>query len=222
MLCASTHPIMVANNIPSEQRFILKNISWQTYESMLADMGEDRSARLTYDRGILEIMTPLLFHEHWNRVLERLIFVLGEELNLDIFPLGSTTLKRSDLHLGAEPDSSYIIRNEATFKSQGLINLNGDLAPDLVIEIDLAGSVLNKFQIYATLGISEMWVYSGGVLNIYQLLDGEYLQCHNSPTFAQLPLMGIPKFLEDSQKMGVMGVTRNFRQWVQIMLGSNR
>ncbi|HLO87193.1 MAG TPA: Uma2 family endonuclease, partial [Nostocaceae cyanobacterium] len=81
---------MITNNTPSEHRVVLENISWHTYESMLADIGEDRSYRLTYDQGTLEIITPLLFHEHWNRVLERLIFVLAEELNLDIFPLGST------------------------------------------------------------------------------------------------------------------------------------
>jgi Uma2 family endonuclease len=189
---------------------------------MLTDIGDDRSYRLTYNQGTLEIVTPFLFHEHWNRILERLIFVLAEELNLDIFPIGSTTLKRPDLKLSAEPDSSYFIRNETTIKNRGVIDLNGNLVPDLAVEIETIDSSLNKFHIYAGLGVSELWIYSDGLLNIYQLLDGEYIQCHNSPTFAQLPLMGVPKFLEESQKIGVMGVTKNFRQWVRIMLGSNR
>ena len=45
--------------------------------------------------------------------------------------------------------------------------------------------------------------------------EGEYLQCNNSPTFAQLPLTEIPQFLEESQRIGVMGMTRNFRNWVR-------
>jgi hypothetical protein len=73
---------------------------------MLAEMGNDRASRMAYDRGTLEIMTPLLPHEHWKCVLKLLIFVLGEELNLEIFPTGSTTLKRKDLRRGAEPESS--------------------------------------------------------------------------------------------------------------------
>ncbi len=68
---------MVTTRIPSESRVVLRNISRQTFETMLAEMGEDRASRLTYDRGTLEIMTPLLPHQYWNRLIEYLIFVLG-------------------------------------------------------------------------------------------------------------------------------------------------
>ncbi len=77
---------MVTTRAASEQRAVLRNISWQTFETMLAEMGEDRASRITYDQGMLEIMTPLMPHEHWNCLLKMLIFVLGEELNLEIFP----------------------------------------------------------------------------------------------------------------------------------------
>jgi Uma2 family endonuclease len=206
---------MVTTRTASEQRVVLRNISWQTFEIMLTDMGEDRVSRMTYDQGILEIMTPLLSHEHWNRLIERLIFVLGEELNLEIFPAGSTTFKREDLRRGAEPDSSYYIQNERLVRNKTEINLNNDPPPDLVVEVDLTNSSLDKFQIYASLGISELWRYDEGVLQIYQLQEGEYLECNNSPTFAQLPLTEIPQFLEESQRIGVMGMTRNFRNWVR-------
>jgi Uma2 family endonuclease len=206
---------MVTTRTASEQRVVLRNISWQTFEIMLTDMGEDRVSRMTYDQGILEIMTPLLSHEHWNRLIERLIFVIGEELNLEIFPAGSTTFKRSDLRRGAEPDSSYYIQNERLVRNKTEINLNNDPPPDLVVEVDLTNSSLDKFQIYASLGIPELWGYDEGVLQIYQLQEGEYLECNNSPTFAQLPLTEIPQFLEESQRIGVMGMTRNFRNWVR-------
>ncbi|NDJ25856.1 Uma2 family endonuclease [Nostoc sp. B(2019)] len=206
---------MVTTRTASEQRVVLRNISWQTFETMLADMGEDRASRMTYDQGTLEIMTPLLPHEHWNRLIERLIFVIGEELNLEIFPAGSTTLKRKDLRRGAEPDSSYYIRNEALVRNKSAIDLNNDPAPDLVVEIDLTSSSLNRFDIYASLGVVELWRYEESVLQIYQLQQGQYILCNNSPTFAQLPLIEIPRFLEESQRIGVMGMTRNFRNWVR-------
>jgi Uma2 family endonuclease len=206
---------MVSTRTPSAQMVVLKNISWQTFETIIADMGEDRTSRLTYDQGILEIMTPLLPHEYWNRLIERLIFVLGEELNLEIFPAGSTTLKRKDLLRGAEPDSSYYIQNEARVRNKSEIDLNSDPPPDLVVEIDLTSSSLDKLQIYASLGVSELWRYEEGVLRIYQLQQGQYVECSDSSTFAKLPLIEIARFLEESQRIGVMGMTKNFRNWVK-------
>jgi hypothetical protein len=43
-----------------EQRVILQDISWHCFEYLLSELGETRAARLTYDRGVLEIMTPLI------------------------------------------------------------------------------------------------------------------------------------------------------------------
>jgi Uma2 family endonuclease len=206
---------MVTTHAASEQRVLLRNISWQTFLTILADMGEEPAARLTYDQGMLEIMTPLFPHEYWNRLIERLIFVLGEELNLEIIPAGSTTLKREDLRRGAEPDSSYYIANEALVRNKADIDLSSDPAPDLVVEIDLTSSSLNRFEIYASLGVGELWRYDDGVLYIYQLQAGQYVECSYSPTFAQLPLVEIPRFLQESQRMGVMGMTRQFREWVR-------
>lgn len=210
----------------SEERVLLRNITWQTFASILTDTGEAGAPRLTYERKTLEIVMPNLLHEHWNRLIELLIFVLAEELNLEIFPLGSLTLKRQDLQIGVIPDSCYYIYSEGAKKEIPNLAANLDqqntLLPNLVVEIDLDSSSLDKFPLYAALGVLELWRYDRGILHIYQLLDGEYIQCHNSPIFAQLPLIGVPKFLEESQKLGVIGVVRNFRQWVRIMLGINK
>ena len=69
-------------------RFLLKNISWQTYEALLKDLESQRGIRLTYDRGLLEIMTPLAPHERNSRLIGRLIEALTEELNIEICSLG--------------------------------------------------------------------------------------------------------------------------------------
>jgi len=212
----------------STERVLLRNISWQTFEGVLSDMGEDGASRLTYGQKTMEIIVPNLFHEYWNRLIEFFIFVLAEELSLDILPLGSVTLKRQDLQIGIVPDSCYYVYHEGYRKKifpsspNPSFDLQENIVPNLVVEIDLDDSSLDKFPIYSALGVAELWRYNQGILHIYQLLDGEYIQCHNSPLFAQLPLIGVPKFLEESQKLGVMGVVRNFRQWVRIMLGSNK
>ena len=101
---------MVTTVTLAETRTVLENISWQTFKSMLADMGSERKNRLAYDNGILEIMSPYKAHENPNRLIEGFIVVMCEELGLEINRTGSTTLTRDDLEKGGEPDSSYYIQ----------------------------------------------------------------------------------------------------------------
>lgn len=108
--------IQKSNNTPSdgvsalEVGFVvLHNVSWQTYQALLADMGEHRATRLAYDRGILEIKMPSKLHELINRLLERIITTLTEELGMNVLPLGSTTFNREPQ--GVEPDSCFYIQN---------------------------------------------------------------------------------------------------------------
>ncbi|MBC1257561.1 Uma2 family endonuclease, partial [Trichormus variabilis V5] len=100
---------MVITQPPAETRTLLKNISWQTFKAILADMGNERNSRFAYDRGIVEIMTPLMPHENFNRLIEGFIIVLCEEFSLEVKSTGSLTLTRDDLEKGGEPDSSYYI-----------------------------------------------------------------------------------------------------------------
>lgn len=79
----------------------LSGISWQTYETLLKELS-DRRLRLTYNRGNLEIMAPSPEHELGKEVLGRFVETLAEELEVQIYPLGSTTFKRPELS-GAEP-----------------------------------------------------------------------------------------------------------------------
>lgn len=104
---------MVTTRVIAEQRVVFHHISWQTFKAMLTEIGEDRTSRLIYDQGTLEIITPLMSHEQSNRLIERLIYVLVEEMGLNLVTTGSTTLERPDLERGAEPDSSYYIQNES-------------------------------------------------------------------------------------------------------------
>lgn len=115
---------MVITSTLVEQRVLLKNISWQLFESLLLEMGEQRSTQLAYYKGNLELMTPLWEHENSNRLIERLISTLVEELNLEFNPGGSVTLKRSHRSVGKEPDSCYYIQNEARVRGKTTIDCN--------------------------------------------------------------------------------------------------
>lgn len=61
---------------------LLEDISWQTYESLLKDFEESPGMRLTFDRGRLEIMTPLPPHESHKKLIGRLVETVTEEINI--------------------------------------------------------------------------------------------------------------------------------------------
>jgi Uma2 family endonuclease len=45
------------------QQLLLADVSWQQFENILTDLGEHRSARVSYSHGYLEILVPLPEHE---------------------------------------------------------------------------------------------------------------------------------------------------------------
>lgn len=210
---------MVTTATPAEQRVLLQNISWQTFKTMLAEMGSDRAFRLAYAQGTVEIMTPLMPHENSNRLIEVFVGVLCEELGLEIKRTGSLTMTRDDLERGAEPDSSYYIQNEYLVRDLEDIDLASSPPPDLVMEVEYYRSKINKFQLYASMGVPEFWRYNGSVLRIYTLESGQYLERDTSPTFAPVPVTEIPRFIKESRNVGEIAITRAFRVWVRHYLG---
>src|SRR6185437_9713240 len=85
----------------SERSMLLTNIAWKSYEKLLEAFGERRNPRLIYDRGDLEIMPPISNeHEFDAEFLSQSIAVLADEMDLDLCPGGSFTMKRKDLDRG--------------------------------------------------------------------------------------------------------------------------
>ncbi len=209
---------MATTSTPAEQRTLLLNISWQTFKTLLAEMGSERVTRLAYDSGIVEIMTPLMPHENSNRFIEGLVIVLCEELGLEVKRTGSLTLTRDDLERGSEPDSSYYIQNESLVRDKGNIDLATDPPPDLVLEVEYSRPKIDQLQLYALMGIPEFWRYNGSVLRIYRLESGQYVESSDSPTFTPIAVTEIPRFIKESRKVGEMTCTRNFRNWIRQQL----
>src|SRR6478672_2086260 len=207
--------MVMTSTAPAEQRVLLQNISWQLFESVLNAMGEDNHNRISYYQGKLEFMSPLWVHENSNRLIERLIVTFLEELNFEYDLAGSLTLKREDMAVGKEPDSSYYIQNEAQVQGKNKIDLTEDPPPDLVLEIDITSSSLNQLAIYADLGVPEVWRYDGNALQFYQLQNKQYLECDRSPTFPILSPNKVIEFLEECQTLGLVTAVRQLRTWIK-------
>ena len=202
-------------SVIAEERVVLNNISWETFEQLLIESGDNRNTRFHYLDGMLEIMSPLSRHEGSNRFIESLISAIADELDLNLRKLGSLTMKRRDLQAGGEPDSCYYLQNEPLVRQKQEIDLATDPPPDLVLEVDITSPSSRRLPIYANLGVPELWKYNGLTLQYYLLQDGNYVPVDQSPTFPWLPPSIILKFLEIRFEIGETKAIRQFRTWVR-------
>lgn len=200
---------------PPEQRAILRSVSWETYEHLLADHTDSSAPRFTYDRGVLEIMSPSPEHERVNRRLAQLVLAVAEEIGSEAEDLGSTTFRREELERGFEPDSCFYIQNEKKVRGKSRIDLSADPPPDLVIEIDITSPSLNKLPIYADLGVPEVWRYDGERVEILRLEGGEYASAAESPALPPLTGDAISRFVKESRTLGRTAWLRKVREWVR-------
>jgi Uma2 family endonuclease len=198
-----------------EKRVQLHNVGWDAYEAILAALGEKRSARLTYYKGTLEIMSPLEAHDNRKEVVGDFIKVLVDESDfIGIKSMGSTTLKYPQLKAGAEPDQCYYIANEPRVRGK-TVDLKTDPPPDLVLEVDITHTDINKTELYAEMGVPEFWRYNGKTLTILCLRNGVYEVVEVSPTFPWVSKEQLYKFLQDCAQVGEKQAKKNFRDWLQ-------
>lgn len=198
-----------------EQRVLLDNISWETYERLLAER-DSAGTRFTYDNGVLEIMVVYVGHENPNRTLASLVEIVAEETGRDLYAAGEMTHKRADLKKGFEPDSCYYLDDHAdAVRGRQELDVAIDPPADLVIEVDITRSSLNKFPISAAIGIPEVWRYDGERLRMYRLDAGEYREIATSVALPPLTAVQATVFLQDCQKMKRMAWLRKVREWVR-------
>lgn len=200
------------------QQILLQGISWSTYQALVMDLELEPGKRLTYDRGALEIRSPLPIHERYKSLLARLVEVVTEEMEIEIASLGSTTWSREDQLKGLEADECFYIANESIIRGRSDIDLRIDPPPDLVIEVDITSSSIPRLPIYQALGVPEIWRYDGEAFEILGLTDQGY--CPQATSIA-LPLLNreeILLFLHLSSSLGETSLIRRYREWIRAQL----
>ncbi|NES65582.1 MAG: Uma2 family endonuclease [Okeania sp. SIO2D1] len=104
--------------VPPGQQVLLKDVSWQDFEGILADLGESHNLRIAYENNTLEIVAPLPEHESAKVIIADLLKVLMQKLKIYFLPLGSTTFKNELMQQGIEPDDCFYIKNEAKVRGK--------------------------------------------------------------------------------------------------------
>ena len=161
-------------------------------------------------------MTLTHEHESYGEILSRLVYALTEELNLPVKGGGSTTFRRRRRKRGLEPDACWWITSEPQVRGKTVINLAKDPPPDLALEIDITHSSLDRLQIYAALGVPEVWRLENKTLVCHLLgSDGRYTTSRTGRAFPNLVVADVGGFLAFLGQMDENGVVRQFRAWVR-------
>ncbi|QOV89168.1 Uma2 family endonuclease [Humisphaera borealis] len=203
--------------VDSVEHVLLDRVSWSKYEELLAEFESRPSVKLTFDRGRLEIMSPLAEHESFAELLGRLIELMSLERRVPIVPLGSTTFHDEVKTGGLEPDKSYYIANAPAIRGiRGPFDPKIHPAPDLAIEVDITSRSVAREPIYSALGVPELWrVTFDGIECLHLADDGKYRPAERSLSFPFLmpsTLWGWVRRLEDEVDLVVLV---EFREWVQ-------
>jgi Uma2 family endonuclease len=171
-----------------EQRMCLRGVSWDTYQA-LRDAEENYHLRMTYDHGVLEVVSPSRKHEQVSYLIGRMIDQWSLRHKIHIGAGRNTTFSRKDLEQGLEPDNCYWIRNEEIMRGKDDVDLRIDPPPDLVLEVDVTRSLIPKLPIYAALGVSEVWHWKFESLEALRLdANGQYQARKGSIELRRFPL----------------------------------
>ena len=195
---------------------VLHGVTWDDYEAMLRIVG-NRPIRINYDRGRMEIVSPLWRHGNGSFLLGNMVNVLVEELGIPFEGADPVTYRRPDLEKGIEPDKSFYFHDKAALvRGKRDLDLTIDPPPDLAIEADVTSSSTPRLPIFAALGIPEVWRLDDEDLQFLHLQpDGTYQPRDQSLAFPIFPLVDAARFLEEGQKMDKMAWIRSFRTYVR-------
>ena len=208
--------IEAIEHLPKGAILRLPHVSWEDYEQLLTDLGDDYHVRVSYAYGWLEIMSPLPEHGEFAEVVQDIAREITRELGVKLEARGSMTIRSAWQAQGAEPDTCFYVQNAARIIGKRSLDFNTDPPPDIVAEIDLTNASQPKFPIYATLGVPEIWHYDGSQAYFYHLAGEQYVETSHSQAFPFLSSTILAQFIEQSKTEGQDAALDATRAWVRV------
>jgi len=169
-----------------DHRVHLSGVTWQDYERLLEIRGESSKPRYTYLEGELEIMSPSKSHDWIKSIIGRLVEVWCLEKGIEFSTYGSWTLKNKEAERGAEPDECFIFGDDPKNVPR----------PDLAIEVVWTHGGINKLKVYRKLGVPEIWYWSRGRIQPYELVGEQYQAVDDSKFLPSVNLRELARFID--------------------------
>jgi Uma2 family endonuclease len=189
----------------------LHSLTWQDWENILEELGEDRHTRIAYYQGTLEIMPPLSRHERPHRIIGYIVTAILDVQGRDWEDFGSTTFYRNG-RAGVEPDTCFYVSNTALVRDcQERIDVDVYPPPDLAIESDVTSKTF--LSAYEVIAVPEIWIYHNSTLKIFLLRNGQYVDSESSLLFPDLPVkILVPQLVGRAITVGTSTMLKEFRQ----------
>lgn len=215
--------VRTAVAVPAEQRTVLREVSWETYERLLAERGEQPVPLLSFDEGVLEIMSPGQRHEALGSLVTMLLGIVAEVWDTDVADLGSTTFRRAEWQRGFEPDVCLYVGAAAgeVLRSEEW-DPHRDPAPDVVVEIDISRSSIGKLAMFAQFGVGEVWRHDGERMTVALLGDGAYQPASASRALPLLTADALTRLLASRTATTLPAWVREVRRWAHAAAEATR
>jgi Uma2 family endonuclease len=160
---------------PTQEKLVtLRDVSWEQFKGIEAQLKDNRNVRLSYLSGILEIMSPIGDkHEKVKSTLGLLLEAYMRVKGIRFYKRGGFTLEEPGYASGT-PDESYCIGTDKE-------------TPDIVIEIIITSGTINRKELYKPKKVPEVWFWKKNEMKIFRLTEqGEYEEVNRSGFFPDL------------------------------------
>jgi Uma2 family endonuclease len=181
---------------PPLRRFVFEHVSWDYYTQTLSQLDRTgQHARVTFDRGRMEIMTVGRRHEIIKKAIGRLLEAFADEHEIDIEGVGNVTCRKQDVERGLEPDECYYVTS-VYGGPDDVLDLSNNPPPDLAIEVEVSHGLGTRRAIYSDLGVPELWRFDGARVEVMELASGgTYKPVEKSRFFPTLDIAEFSQFV---------------------------
>jgi len=169
---------------PDEQRMLIHGVTWKEYV-ILRELMDRPGLRMTFLEGALELMTPSPEHELWKTNIARFVELYAFLTGLELYGYGSTTFKKEAKERGAEPDECYLVGKKL------------EAFPEIVLEVIHTSPLLNKLDVYAGMGVAEVWIFKDGAFRLFALdrASAQYAEVQRSGLLPSLEFSTIARYV---------------------------
>lgn len=203
------------------QKVVLYDVDWHAYKTICGAI-VDHPVRLTYANGALEIMVTSPRHDRYKSHFALIIFTLARFFGKKIATCGSFTHQREDLQKGFEPDQCFYLKNFQAIKGKLDIDLTLDPPPDLMIEVDVSRSSMDRMSIFAAFGVPEVWRFDTTTIQVHVLQNGVYATVATSLAFPEIPVNDLVTYLDIAIQDGEITMVEKLERWLAKLSGGTR
>lgn len=204
----------IAANLPANAVVVFRDVGWDDYEQLLDQIGDAGGRRISYNDGTLQVMSPSAEHESYSCFIDQMIGFVKVRRRINVRSFGSSTLKKARQRKGLEPDACFYVQSAPLIGDRMQLDFSVDPPPDIAVAIDIHHGSVDKFPIYAALGVAEIWHFDGRRLTVHHLAGDAYVIAGASRALPLLTDQVLTFFLDRLRRDGELAALLAFDEWL--------